>query len=162
MKSGLKSSAASNGVERRACLSASNNYCTCWSQTNGRLVWSRCNNPWDFIAYSGTKWWRKLALPWRLYSWRRFFGIGRSRIAWNLRGSTVIPLWDTMNPSRRLAGTQKSHFRGFKRILYLRHHKNTCCKSSICCAHFGDWAVRYSRWNNMMWIRSWKQYVIAC
>ena len=161
MKSRVKSSAKSNDAEARACLSASNNSYASWSQINGMFVWRRHKNPWAFIAYSGTKQWRNLALPWRLYSWCRVCGGGRSRITWTWKGPTIIPLWDMVNLSRQPAWTQKLHFREFKWILYLQHHKNTYCKSFICCACFGDRAVRSSRYTKMMWIKLWKQYVMA-
>ena len=74
MKSRVKSGAESNGVETRACLSASNDSCACLLQTKGIFLQSRQMNPWDFVVYSGTQQGRKLALPWRLYSWCRVFG----------------------------------------------------------------------------------------
>jgi hypothetical protein len=39
-------------------------------------------------------------------------------MAWTLRGSIVILLWEMMNPRRRLAVTQNMHLRGFKWMLY--------------------------------------------
>ena len=77
-----------------------------------------------------------------------------------MRGSAVIPLWDTMNPRRRLVGTQKTHLKGFNWILYLRHRRKACRKSSMCCVCFYDRAWDYQdkpRWcgwghgNNMSW-----------
>jgi hypothetical protein len=62
---------------------------------------------------------KKLALPCKLCSWHKFRGGGGNFVmAWTLRGSTVMPCWETMNPRRHPTVTQNTHLRGFKWILY--------------------------------------------
>jgi hypothetical protein len=68
------------------------------------------------MCASGIVWDKALDLPCRLCSWCKFLGGGISVIAWTLRGSIVMPCWETMNPRRRPTMTQKTHLRGFKQI----------------------------------------------
>jgi hypothetical protein len=48
----------------------------------------------------------------------KFQGGGISMMAWTLRGSIVIPLWETMNPRSAPTVMQNMHLRGFKQMLY--------------------------------------------
>ena len=74
----------------------------------------------------------------------------RGKFIWTFKGSTVIPLCNMMNPKRWSVGTQKTHLKGFKWILYLRHRRKTFHKSSMCCACFYDHVMRLSRQTTMM------------
>jgi hypothetical protein len=66
-------------------------------------------------------------------------------MAWNLRGSTVIPCWDMMNPNRMHVVTQNTHFSGFILMLYFWQRSRMIRRSSMCWYHFLDRAVRSSK-----------------
>ena len=81
---------------------------------------------------------------------------------WNLEGSIVMSVCETMNPKRRSTVTQKTYLRGFRWKLYLRQCVNMVRRSWRWSCCFLELDAKSFKKYRLISMRSLKMYAIAC